>query len=62
MELWQRRIQDIAPLDPAWKARARQRLLEQTRPEGSLGELERALEHFVAIQKKDRPSAQRRKS
>ena len=53
---WLDRTRTIPPLDSVWKEKARQRLREQTRPEGSLGELERYLERLIAIQKKGRPS------
>lgn len=58
---WPHRIRAIPPLDPLWKDRARERLREQTRPEGSLGELERYLERFVAIQRKGQPSAAKKR-
>jgi nicotinate-nucleotide--dimethylbenzimidazole phosphoribosyltransferase len=58
---WKGRLQAILPLDPSWKQKARQRLLEQTRPEGSLGKLESYLERLVAIQKREKPSVARKR-
>ena len=60
-ELWIQRSKDIQPLDSIWRQKARQRLKEQTRPEGSLGYLETLIEKIVAIQKKDRPSLGKKK-
>ena len=61
MESWDRRIRAVSPLDPVWKAAARRRLAEQTRPEGSLGELERLLERLVAIQRRERPTVAKKR-
>ncbi|MBI2166889.1 MAG: nicotinate-nucleotide--dimethylbenzimidazole phosphoribosyltransferase [Candidatus Omnitrophica bacterium] len=58
---WQTRALAISPLDPVWREKARQRLKEQTRPEKSLGRLETYLERLVAIQKKDRPGASKKR-
>ena len=60
-EEWQERIFSIPFLDPTWREKARKRLAEQTRPEGSLGELERFMERIVAIQKKERPLVARKR-
>lgn len=60
-KIWQKRLQAIPPLDPAWRERARVRLREQTRPEGSLGELEPCLERLVAIQQKEKPSVSKKR-
>lgn len=60
-EVWQQRLRDIPPLDSLWREKARKRLLEQTRPEGSLGELEVYLERLVAIQHKERPSISKKR-
>lgn len=61
LAIWQERIRSIPPLDGTWKEKARERLREQTRPEGSLGELERSLERLVAIQEEDRPSVSKKR-
>lgn len=61
MRNWPSECKDIAPLDPVWRQRASRRLREQTRPEGSLGLLERLLERLVAIQKKAKPSVQHKR-
>lgn len=61
LEIWQKRLQAIPPLDPVWRESARVRLREQTRPEGSLGELEPCLERLVAIQQKEKPSVSRKR-
>ena len=58
---WIREVKEILPLDSALRQRARQRLKEQTRPEGSLGLLESFIERFVAIQKKERPEMERKR-
>ena len=55
LEAWREKIRAIPPLDSFWKEKARQRLEEQTRPQGSLGRLETYLQRLVAIQKKERP-------
>lgn len=54
-------MKEIPPLDPGWRHVARQRLKEQTRPEGSLGLLESFIERLVAIQKKERPDIERKR-
>ena len=60
-ERWQERIFSIPSIDSTWREKARKRLAEQTRPEGSLGELERFVERIVAIQKKEWPSVARKR-
>ena len=59
--IWQERIRAIPSVDRAWRDKARKRLVEQTRPEGSLGELERYLEKIVAIQEKETPSVAKKR-
>lgn len=54
--VWEERIRCLASLDSDWRKRARERLREQTRPEGSLGELEHYVERIVAIQEREKPS------
>ena len=61
IESWEQKARAISPLDPVWREKARQRLREQTRPEGSLGELERHLERLVAIQKRENPSVSKKR-
>lgn len=61
IESWEQKTRAIPPLDPIWREKARQRLREQTRPEGSLGELERYLERLVAIQKRENPSVSKKR-
>jgi len=61
LAVWDEKVRAISPLDQDWRAKARQRLREQTRPEGSLGELEQCLERIVAIQQKDRPSVAKKR-
>lgn len=61
MQDWLLESKKIQALDTAWRAKARERLRVQTRPEGSLGVLERLLERLVAIQKKDRPQIARKR-
>ncbi len=60
-EICLERIQAIPPLDFLWREKARKRLAEQTRPEGSLGELERYLERIVAIEEKEKPSVAKKR-
>lgn len=61
MEKWIAQSQLIKPLDPAWRMRAKRRLAEQTRPEGSLGQLEVMMEQAVAIQEREKPSFDRKR-
>ena len=61
IEGWKEKVRNIRPLDPVWREKARQRLLEQTRPEKSLGELERCLERIVGIQKREKPTVARKR-
>lgn len=61
MRDWMVEAQSVAELDSSWKEKARRRLKEQTRPEGSLGLLEDLVERFVAIQKRERPGADRKR-
>ena len=56
MRDWLSEAKSVTGLDPAWKEKARKRLREQTRPEGSLGLLESLIERLAGIQKKDRLS------
>lgn len=51
----------IPALEMHWRGYARKRLSSQTRPEGSLGELERCVERIVAIQQKEKPSIARKR-
>lgn len=60
-ETWSAKAKAIRPTNLEWKQKARQRLREQTRPEGSLGELERYLERIVSIQAKERPSVSKKR-
>ena len=59
--IWKQKILAIPSLDLVWRQKARRRLCEQTRPEGSLGELERYLERIVAIQETEKPSVQKKR-
>jgi len=52
MSDWEKSAGKILEMDEAWRQKARLRLREQTRPEGSLGVLEGLLERLAAIQKK----------
>ena len=61
IEPWQERVSAISALQPFWKEKARQRLREQTRPEGSLGRLESYVERIVAIQEKEKPSVAKKR-
>lgn len=61
LESWRLKAEAVPTLDPAWREKARQRLREQTRPEGSLGALELYLERIVAIQKKEKPSLSKKR-
>lgn len=61
ISIWEDRIRSIPSLNSVWRERARKRLREQTRPEGSLGELERYLERLVAIQEKENLSVVRKR-
>lgn len=54
MNRWIEAARKIAGVDPFWREKARERLRQQTRPEGSLGVLEQIVERLVAIQKKER--------
>lgn len=54
MPNWKDESQKISQPDAAWAQKARQRLNEQTRPQGSLGLLEGILERLSSIQKKER--------
>ncbi len=58
---WKEKILEIPALDVSWKTKARTRLREQTRPEGSLGRLEDYLERIVAIQKTETPSVTKKR-
>ena len=58
---WHEKALALCPLDPLWREKARRRLREQTRPEGSLGELERYLERIVSIQEKEKPSVSKKR-
>jgi nicotinate-nucleotide--dimethylbenzimidazole phosphoribosyltransferase len=61
MQEWTRRADAIRDLDKSWREKARKRLAEQTRPQGSLGVLEEVVEWLVAIQEKERPSVTRKR-
>lgn len=61
MRDWILESREIQGLDSLWREKAKERLREQTRPEGSLGLLERFLERLVAIQKKEKPSVLRKR-
>jgi len=54
MQEWKKRAKGVEPLKRQWRERAKTRLLEQTRPAGSLGRLEEMIEKLVAIQENDR--------
>lgn len=53
MKNWRDESLQIPQPDAAWAQKARQRLNEQTRPQGSLGLLEGLVERISAIQKKE---------
>ncbi len=53
MQKWIERASSVAPLDKKWMARARARIDDQTRPQGSLGRLELLMERLVAISEND---------
>ena len=61
VETWLAKAKSILPTDSGWRQKARQRLCEQTRPEGRLGELERYLERIVSIQAKEKPSVSKKR-
>lgn len=61
MQDWILKSRDIVGLASTWREKARRRLREQTRPEGSLGVLEYLLERLVAIQKKEKPEVRRKR-
>lgn len=61
MHDWTAEAQKVKALDATWRQKARTRLREQTRPEGSLGFLESLIERIVAIQKKEKPSLARKR-
>ena len=61
MKDWIFEANQIKGLDPAWRQKAKTRLREQTRPEGSLGVLESFLERLVAIQKMEKPDTRRKR-
>lgn len=61
MRDWMTEAQQVVGLDSSWREKARQRLREQTRPEGSLGVLESLLERLVAIQKRERLRIERKR-
>ena len=54
MKDWIKKFEHIKSLDQRWLDLAQARLDEQTRPQGSLGELEEVIVKLVAIQKKER--------
>lgn len=56
-----KKVSSIPSVSSLWREKARQRLREQTRPEGSLGELERYLERLVSIQEKEEPSVSKKR-
>lgn len=58
MLTWISETRKIESPDEGWKYKARLRLKEQTRPEGSLGLLENLIERLVAIQKTEKLSLQ----
>ncbi len=60
MSDWKEGAEKISEMDEAWRQKARLRLREQTRPEGSLGILESLLERLAAIQKKAALSVKRK--
>lgn len=61
MQKWITELQRIKPLDPIWRKRAKNRLSEQTRPQGSLGYLETVIEQAVAIQETEKPTFARKR-
>jgi nicotinate-nucleotide--dimethylbenzimidazole phosphoribosyltransferase len=56
----QKLIEQIRPLDPAWLAKAQQRLDQLTKPQGSLGRLEEFAARYVAIREELLPALQRK--
>ncbi|HNX68953.1 MAG TPA: nicotinate-nucleotide--dimethylbenzimidazole phosphoribosyltransferase [Candidatus Omnitrophota bacterium] len=61
MEKWIKRAAAIAPLDEERKTRARARIDDQTRPQGSLGRLERFMECLVAIREAEKPDVAKKR-
>ncbi len=53
-------IAGIAPLDPAWLARAQERLDQLTKPRGSLGRLEELAAWYVAVRQEFLPSIRKK--
>src|SRR5271157_6037106 len=53
-------IAQIEPVDPAWLARAQERLDSLTKPPGSLGRLEELAARYVAIRQDPWPELQRK--
>ena len=51
-------IAQIEPVDPAWLARAQERLDSLTKPQGSLGRLEELAACYVAIRQDPMPDLQ----
>ena len=58
---WIQIFKQIEPLDLLWLTKAQRRMSQQTRPLGSLGDLEDFVSRYVAIQKKDRPTIDRKR-
>jgi nicotinate-nucleotide--dimethylbenzimidazole phosphoribosyltransferase len=54
-------VSQIRPLDPAWLARARERLDSLTKPPGSLGRLEELAARYVAIREETFPPLERKR-
>lgn len=61
MKNWKDESMKIPQPDTAWAQKARQRLNEQTRPQGSLGLLEGILERLSTLQKKERLDISRKR-
>jgi len=61
MYKWIQRAQAIKNIDEQWITKAQTRLDEQTRPQGSLGQLEEAITHIVAITEQERPSLKKKR-
>ncbi len=56
MDLIEKTIKEISPLDGQWQLRAQSRLDNLTKPQGSLGRLEEFARRLVAIAEKENPS------
>ncbi len=61
MDKWIKRAQAVKTIDEKWITKAQARLDEQTRPQGSLGQLEKIITNIVAITEQERPSLKKKK-